>query len=328
MCVALKRPPVNSLFDRMISSFIVAMWDNFSWIAKWSPLFLLFVPLLLVIWFYLMAIAAYVYKWRKKELYEAFNDSFWDGFRISLAAITEAQGKIWHNIEYVGLENLPKKRGALLIGYHGAIPLDAYYFVARCALEKRKVKVVVDKFLFKAPGLGLLLKVLNLIPGTVSDCVSALEKGEILLIYPGGLRESLLSDENYNLIWNSRLGFSRVALEADVPIIPFFTQNIREAARSVKVSARFASWLYEKTRLPLIPIIGIFPVELKMIFGRPISFDDEESPLVVADVTTKKVQDLIKTHQNLPGSIFRELYSRFITKQLGRWSRQTVRKDD
>ncbi|XP_063673931.1 DGAT1/2-independent enzyme synthesizing storage lipids-like [Bolinopsis microptera] len=293
------------------------LWEYSAWAAKWSTLFLMLTPLFLTVWFYLMSITAHVYRWRKREVSEAFNDSFWDGFRMSLAAITEAQGKIWHNIEFDGLQHLPKKGGALLVGYHGALPLDAYYFLAHCILERRKLKLVVDKFLYNAPGLRLLMKVLNLTPGTISGCVTALKDGETLMIYPGGLRESLLSDEKYELIWNARQGFSRVALEADVPIIPFFTENIREAARSIKFSARLASWLYEKTRLPVIPIIGIFPVELTMHLGRPLSFDDEEEPKIVAEIVTQRVTQLIETHQRRPGSILRELYNRFWVRGRG-----------
>eukprot|EP00116_Pleurobrachia_bachei_P008843 sb/3469105/ len=239
---------------------------------------------------------------------------------MSIAAITEAQGKIWHNLEFNGLNNLPKKGGCLMIGYHGAIPLDAYYFFAHCVLERRKVHIVVDRFLYKAPGLSLLMKVFNCMPGNLTTCVEALNAGETLIIYPGGLRESLLSDEKYQLLWNSRLGFSKVALEADVPIVPFFTENIREAARSVKFSANLASWLYEKTKLPILPIVGIFPVELRMHIGRAIHFDDEEEPKVVAELVERRVVELINKHQRLPGSILRELYNRF-------WARKRRKSD-
>ena len=34
--------------------------------------------------------------------------------------------------------------------------------------------------------------------------------------------------QNYEIIWAKRAGFAKVALEANVPIIPVFTQNIRE----------------------------------------------------------------------------------------------------
>lgn len=253
---------------------------NILTVLKWSPIVLLITHAFVGVWFYLMSLILYVYKWRKRKVFEAFDDSFWDGFRSTLAAITEAQGHFWHNYKVQGIENLPKKGGALLVGYHGALPIDAYYLVAAIFEKRRKVRIVVDKFLFKVPGLRLLLEVLNSFPGSVNDCVQALNNGEILLIYPGGLREAMLSDENYKLLWKTRRGYSRVAVKAEVPIIPFFTENIREACWAVKFSIRLASYLYEKTKFPILPLIGIFPVGLTTYFGKPVWINDHDDPNV------------------------------------------------
>jgi hypothetical protein len=38
----------------------------------------------------------------------------------------------------------------------------------------------------------------------------------LLAISPGGVREMLFSDSNYNLIWNKRKGFAKIAIEAKV----------------------------------------------------------------------------------------------------------------
>ena len=46
----------------------------------------------------------------------------------------------------------------------------------------------------------------------------------MLLLYP------LCS---YPVLWQSRLGFARVALAAGRPIVPVFTENIRENTRSL-----------------------------------------------------------------------------------------------
>lgn len=52
-----------------------------------------------------------------------------------------------------GLENVPIDSPALLIYYHGAIPIDLYYLVSRIYLIKAKlVHTVADHFLFKLPG--------------------------------------------------------------------------------------------------------------------------------------------------------------------------------
>ena len=52
--------------------------------------------------------------------------------------------------------------------------------------------------------------------------------GEYLGIAPGGAFESLFGDSNYPVLWGQRAGFARVAIKANKPIIPVFTENIRE----------------------------------------------------------------------------------------------------
>jgi len=42
------------------------------------------------------------------------------------------------------------------------------------------------------------------------------QKGHLLAIYPGGVREALFSGDNYQLTWNKRTGFAKVALAARV----------------------------------------------------------------------------------------------------------------
>jgi hypothetical protein len=41
-----------------------------------------------------------------------------------------------------------------------------------------------------------------------------------------------------------------------------FTKNCREAVRAMAFGRRFLSYIYEKTRLPLVPIYGMFPVKM------------------------------------------------------------------
>ena len=52
-------------------------------------------------------------------------------------------------------------------------------------------------------------------------------------IAPGGAYESLFGDQNYPVMWQSRVGFAKVALKANKPIIPVFTENIRENTLSL-----------------------------------------------------------------------------------------------
>ena len=55
-----------------------------------------------------------------------------------------------------GLENIPDEGGALLIYYHGALPIDVYYMMGRIkTAKKRNLRNVVAEFLFHIPGTNL-----------------------------------------------------------------------------------------------------------------------------------------------------------------------------
>ena len=51
------------------------------------------------------------------------------------------------------MQNIPTSGPALMIYYHGALPIDLYYLIAKIHLHtKRQVRAVGDRFLFKIPG--------------------------------------------------------------------------------------------------------------------------------------------------------------------------------
>ena len=55
--------------------------------------------------------------------------------------------------EMHGLEHIPEKGPALLIFYHGTVPIDYYYVMATFFIEKqRQIHAVGDNFLFNVPG--------------------------------------------------------------------------------------------------------------------------------------------------------------------------------
>lgn len=236
--------------------------------------------------------------------------------RKCVAAVWDAHAWIYHGYEVTGMDYLPKEGPALIVYYHGAIPIDMYYFVARVCLERdRLVHTVADRFLFKLPGWGIISEAMKVCPGTVQTCATALKEGNLMAISPGGVYEAQFGNNNYELLWKNRIGFAKVAIEAKAPIIPMFTENLREGFRSVNFMQRWFIKLYNKTKFPVRPIYGGFPVKFRTHLGPPIEYDPTLTPEQLQEKVALAIEDLINKHQRIPGSIMHALADRFYNRK-------------
>lgn len=175
----------------------------------------------------------------KKIDTRAFHNIF-HCFFCSISAVWDAHARLYHGYEIKGLENLPKDGLGLIIYYHGAIPIDMYYFVASIYLKyDRLIYTVGDRFLFKLPGWKIIAEALKVSPGTIKSCTETLKNGNLLAISPGGVYEAQFGNNYYELLWQQRLGFAKVAIDSKAPIIPMFTENIREGFRNMGIGRRF-----------------------------------------------------------------------------------------
>ncbi|KAH0617707.1 hypothetical protein JD844_016205, partial [Phrynosoma platyrhinos] len=113
-----------------------------------------------------------------------------------------------------------------------------------------------------------------MITGTKDECLCTLKEGHLLTISPGGTREALFSDETYKILWGKRKGFAQIAIDAKVPIIPMFTQNVREGYRTAGKTGILKK-LYESIRWPVVFIYGGWPVKWRTYIGEPIPYDPD-----------------------------------------------------
>jgi len=239
--------------------------------------------------------------------------------RTVCAKMWEVYGKVYHGQEYHGMENIPQKDGALIIYYHGPVQVDYFGLVGKIWLSQgRMMCSVVDRSLDKTINeilnINELSKYLKMFPGSVDSCADLLQSGELLGIAPGGAYESLFGDYNYPVLWQSRLGFARVALKANKPIIPVFTENIRESIFSIpgRMEAGKKMWehIYQSTKMPLVPMYGVFPVKLKTHIGSPIYPKPGMTPEELRKLTVDAMETMISQHQTLPGNLGQALAGR------------------
>jgi len=303
-------------FHEMLSEVIECLSDKLG-ISTWmswlfTPIMIVsLLPCVILFLLYFTSSLLYIYRLHRRRLLDALDNDIWDAGRKMVSAMWDSLGYIWHGYEIHGLENIPEG-GALLIYYHGALPIDFYYACSHILLYKgRMIHPVGDRFLFKIPGWATLLEAYGVIPGTVQSCAALLKQNNLLAIAPGGVYEAQLGDNTYQLLWRQRLGYAKVAIEAQVPIVPIFTRNIREAFRSFNACRPFWQWIYQKTHLPCVPVYGGFPVKLDTYIGEPIPFDESHTAESLASKVVETMEKLIDRHQPKPGNILRGIQERF-----------------
>jgi len=279
----------------------------------WRTFLVLFVilPALFVIYIYITVLGLFIFRRRNKIVITVKNvlentrgASILERFIEVTCQCWAFHAQFWHGYQVHGEQTIvdlnKRKKGCLIVYYHGALPIDCYYFITWFRTKYRILtRSVVDRFMFNVPGFETMLDVMGATTGPRSRIVDLLKKGNVVIVSPGGVREALFS-KNYEIIWGERTGFAQCAIEAEVPIIPMFTSNVRQAFEfPERLKGETFRQLYEYTRLPLSVVFGGFPVKLDTYFGDPVQTIDRNVVEVVAE-TKKNIEILIKKHQYRP----------------------------
>ncbi len=119
-----------------------------------------------------------------------------------------------------GIEKLPAGR-ALIVANH-AFGFDvAFPMAAIFRATGRVVWSLGEHAWWKFPGLRRVVASVGVVDGTQANADRLLSRDELLLVLPGGLRESMKPRElRYRLLWGHRYGFVRTAIANGAPVVP------------------------------------------------------------------------------------------------------------
>lgn len=215
----------------------------------------------------------------------------------------------YFRVEFHGLEHVPKEGRALMVGNHGRTGLDAFIFAAVAAEHLgRPVRPLTDKLFFRLPKLRDWIATLGGVPGTRENATGLLNEEQLVVVYPGGNDEVLKpSYETYQLSWGDRLGFVKVAVATQAPIIPVAGIGVEELYHNMPGWDSFemspiARWIEETIGrryrgMPPINGIGPIPNPVKLTFkvGAPMPVthldpNDDAAQLAFQ----RKVQNVLK----------------------------------
>ncbi len=185
--------------------------------------------------------------------------------------------RLYHQHEVIGMENMPREGSALVACNHSFATYDILLLFTAVYLDTGRVaKPLIDRAFFKFPGLGeLMTEVLGATKGSPTAALELLNAGEMICVAPGGMREALRpSSERYQIIWDNRLGFAKVAMQAGAPVVLAACPKADDIFELYENP--LTSWIYENFQLPFAVARGIGlspiprPVKLRHFIDEPI----------------------------------------------------------
>ena len=225
----------------------------------------------------------------------------------------------WWRVETSGIERVPSEGGALLVANHsGTLPFDAV--MTKLALldehpAHRHLRELGADLVMRTPLLGTLARKSGNTLAHENDALALLERGELVGVWPEGFKGvGKRYAQRYKLQRFGRGGFVRVALQAQVPIIPVaiigaeetypMIADVRPLARLLGLPYFPVTWQF-----PWLGPLGLVPLPSKWLiaFGTPIdttrlgadAYKDPMLQFELADRVRDTIQQML--YRNLLG---------------------------
>ena len=214
--------------------------------------------------------------------------------------------KYYFRVEMHGVENLPKGRVLLISNHSGQIPIDATMIATGALLEPeipRVLRSMVERWAVTLPFVYTFFTRCGQVVGDPDNARYLLNDDEALLVFPEGTK-------GINKLWYQRyqlqrfgLGFMRLALETNTPIVPVAVIGAEEQAPSL-YNATFLAKLTSSPAFPITPTwpllgpIGMlpYPVKYRIYFGQPLQFSgDPNDEDIVIEKKVREVRKAIKS---------------------------------
>jgi 1-acyl-sn-glycerol-3-phosphate acyltransferase len=193
--------------------------------------------------------------------------------------------RYYFRVQISGIDSLPAGR-VLVIGNHaGQVAIDAAMIGTAAFLEgnpPRVLRGMGEYWLPTLPFISELMVRTGSVVGTPKNCVDLLHNEEAVIAFPEGVKGmNKLYSQRYQL-QEFGLGFIRLALETDTPIVPVAVIGSEEQAPSVAN----LSWVARLLGTPAFPVtltwpwlgpLGLIPLPTKyrIYFGKPIRLEGD-----------------------------------------------------
>lgn len=219
----------------------------------------------------------------------------------------------WLRVETHDIDRVPSGR-VLLIGNHagntfawdGAMLGMAMFLEAH---PPRIVRGMAEYYLPTIPWFNVMMHRSGSVVGTPGNCTQLLEQGEAIMVFPEGERGFVKPWPKRYRLQRFGLGFMRLALETQTPIVPVGIVGGEEQSPCLAnlpwLGRLFGSPAFPVTlTFPWLGLAGFVPLPVKfhLRFGEPILFEgdsDEDDAHVEKKVEVVKKEISALVHESL-----------------------------
>jgi 1-acyl-sn-glycerol-3-phosphate acyltransferase len=230
----------------------------------------------------------------------------------------------WWRVEVVGLEHVPDDRAVLFVANHsGLLPWDGLVLaetVAEAHGERQRPRFLIADWLITLPFVQPALAKLGGVRACRENAERLLGAGLSVVAFPEGVKGAAKSfRDRYRLQRFGRGGAVRLALAADVPVVPVAIVGAEEAHPilfKVETPARLLGlpFLPVTPTFPWLGALGALPLPSKWVisFGEPLGGaprgpEAAADDLLVARLTEElrgEVQRLVKEALRIRQGVF------------------------
>ena len=212
--------------------------------------------------------------------------------------------RFYFKVDVFGLENVPPKGRAVLVGNHsGGVAIDGAMVMGSMLLDAEPPRLphaMLDKFIHQFPGASQFMSRTGQFTGNPDQAKRLLNAGRLILAFPEGARGTAKLAKDADSLVDFGTGFMRLALETKSPIVPFGFVGGGEALPTIANLKRLGRLF----GVPYVPVTkwGLLipkPTRFQLLYGKPMVFEGtgHERDEVVAekvDQVKERIADLIR----------------------------------
>lgn len=231
-------------------------------------------------------------------------DPEWAKYAVGIAAFFH---RFYFRTDVHGISRVPTGRVLLIANHSGQIPVDGLLIGASMFLDAEPPRItrsMVEKWSQTLPFVSTLFSRVGQVVGVPENARRLLELGEAILVFPEGSRGISKSFVHRYKLTDFGLGFMRLALETQTPIVPVAVIGAEEQYISMGNLDRVAKMMGMPS-FPVIPQLMLpfgqmpLPTKYRIYFGDAMTFDgDPDDDDAVIEEKVLRVKGTIQSMLN------------------------------